>query len=116
MLNERYNNIKELHPDWSEEQIQVACSLGMEVDKTIEENKDIDPDDPDVVKRIIEGARDWLREALPEIFAQVSSFFDYLLNTFGEWVKKGLSYLLDAAEYLYDKGKIVIDTLKTPLD
>lgn len=116
MQNERYEHIKSLHPEWSEEQIMIACSLGMEADKAVNENKDLDPNDPDVIRRIIEGARNWLREVLPDVFAKVASFFDQLINSLGEWVSKGLSYLINAAEYLYEKGKIVVEALQTPID
>ena len=114
MNNERYDYYKKLHPEWSDEQIWIAISLSMEADKTVDEGKDVSPNDPDVMKGILEGARNWLREVLPNIFAKVSDFFDKLIATVGDWIQKGLSYALDAIEYLYEKGKKVIEALKTP--
>ncbi len=116
MDNEKYDYYKRLHPDWSDEQIWIAISLSLEADKTIDEVKDASADDPDVMRRILEGARNWLRDVLPDVFVKVSAFFDRLITTVGEWIQKGLAYALNAIEYLYEKGKMVVETLKTPID
>ena len=69
MSNPKYDEYKAKHPDWSDEQIWTAISLDMEADVVIEnKGKDVDPDDPDVIKEILVGARNWLSEVLPQIF------------------------------------------------
>lgn len=107
-----FDYYKKLHPDWSDEQIWIAVALHTEEDKAVENNKDFDEKDPEFLKSIIASARNWLKEILPGIFAKVGQFFDHLINNIGVWVQKGLSYAIDAIEYIYDKGKTVIDALK----
>ncbi|MCQ2273382.1 MAG: hypothetical protein MJZ86_01155 [Bacteroidales bacterium] len=91
MNNELFENMKKLHPDWSDAQIWTAISLDMESEKQIEKGgKDIDPNDPGLLKSIVAGARAWLKEVLPIIFEKVKAFFDYIKDHIGEWVAAGL--------------------------
>lgn len=97
MENPKFNEIKAKHPDWSDDQIWTALSLDMESDNVIEHaGADIDPNDPDIIKQIIVGAQNWLKEVLPQVFAKVAQFFDRMITTIGEWVQKGLSFVVDA--------------------
>ena len=101
MNNQKFNECKIKHPDWTDEQIWTSISLELETDAVIEnKGEDVDPDDPDIIKEIIIGARNWLEEVLPNIFAKVSHFFESLLSTIGDWVTKGLTYVVDAIAYL----------------
>lgn len=96
MNNQKYNEYKAKHPDWSDEQIWTAISLDMEADVVIEnKGEDVNPDDPDVIKEILVGARNWLSEVLPQIFERVKTFFDKIISTLGTWVQKGLQYVVD---------------------
>ncbi len=105
MDNPKFNEIKAKHPDWSDEQIWTALSLNMEADNVIENaGDDIDPNDPDIIKEIIVGAQNWLKEVLPNIFAKVAQFFERMISTIGEWVQKGLSYVVDAIARLLGKN------------
>ena len=102
MNNKMYNEIKAKHPDWSDEQIWTAISLDMEADNVIEnKGADVDPNDPDIIKEIILGARQWLSEVLPQIFEKVAKFFDKLITTIGTWVQKGLTYVIDLIDTLF---------------
>lgn len=104
MNSDKYNEIKAKHPDWSDEQIWTAISLDMQTDTVINERgNDVDPNDPDIISEIIQGARVWLQEVLPNIFAKVAQVFDKLLSTIGEWVQKGLSYVIEAIAYLLNR-------------
>ena len=104
MNNPKYDYYKAKHPEWSDEQIWTAGSLAMESDKVIDEKgADVDPNDPDMIKEVLDGARKWLSEVLPDIFAKVAKFFDTLLTTIGEWVQKGLSYVVEAIAYLLNR-------------
>lgn len=104
MESEKYNQIKAKHPEWSDDQIWTAISLDMQTDTVIsEKGEDVDPNDPDVISSILSGARTWLKEVLPNIFAKVSQFFDKLITTIGEWVQKGLTYVVDAISYLLNR-------------
>lgn len=105
MENPKFNEIKAKHPDWSDEQIWTALSLNLEADNVIENaGDDIDPNDPDIIKEIIVGAQNWLKEVLPNIFAKVAQFFERMISTIGEWVQKGLSYVVDAIARLLGKN------------
>ena len=105
MENPKFKEIKTKHPDWSDEQIWTALSLNMEADNVIENaGDDIDPNDPDIIKEIIVGAQNWLKEVLPNIFAKVAQFFERMISTIGEWVQKGLSYVVDAIARLLGKN------------
>lgn len=104
MNNPKYDYYKAKHPEWSDEQIWTAVSLDMESDNVIDEKgSDVDPNDPDLIKEVLDGARKWLSEVLPDIFAKVAKFFDILLTTIGDWVQKGLSYVVEAIAYLLNR-------------
>ena len=104
MNNPKYDYYKAKHPEWSDEQIWTAVSLDMESDKVIDEKgADVDPNDPDMIKEVLDGARRWLSEVLPDVFAKVAKFFDTLLTTIGEWVQKGLSHVVEAIAYLLNR-------------
>ena len=96
--------MKAKHPEWSDEQIWTAISLNMETDKVIDEKgDDVNPDDPDIIKEIIIGAKKWLSEVLPQIFEKVRTFFDKLILTIGEWVQKGLAYIVNLIDTLFSE-------------
>lgn len=104
MNNPKFEAIKAQHPDWSDEQIWTALSIDMEADRVINEaGADVDPEDPDIIKRIIVGAQNWLRDVLPEVFAKVAEFFSRLILTIGDWVQKGLTFVVDAIGRLLGK-------------
>jgi len=89
MENPKFNEIKSKHPDWSDDQIWTALSIDMESDNVIENaGGDIDPNDPDIIKQIIVGAQNWLREVLPTVLQIVAQFFERMISTIGEWVQK----------------------------
>ena len=115
--NERYDYYKKLHPDWSDDQIKVAISIELSAeDKINKAGHDASPNDPVLMRSIIEGARNWLRDVLPDVFAKVGEFFDKMIQTVGQWVQKGLAFAINAIEYLYEKGLKVFDALTTPND
>lgn len=94
--NQKFQELKAKHPEWSEEQIWTAISLDLETDKVIEKKgNDVDPDDPNIVEEIIRGAMDWLNIVFPQIFENVKIFFQGLLNNIGNWIKQGLRYLIE---------------------
>lgn len=92
---EKFDIIKEKHPNWSDEQIWSAVSLDMEADRVIEEKGEISPDDPDIIEEIIRGAMEWLDDALPLIMEKVRDLFNALLQNIGNWLRKGMEYVMD---------------------
>ena len=104
MNNEKYDYYKKLHPDWSDDQIAVAISVDLSADKKISEaGANVSLQDPDLIKSILDGAKEWLREVLPNVFAKVSHFFDKLISTIGEWLSKGLLYVVEAISRLLNR-------------
>lgn len=102
MNTNNFEEIKALHPTWSDEQIWTAISLNMEADNVIEKKgANITMDDPDIFKEIITGAKNWLEAALPVIFEKVSWLFDQLLQNIASWIKKGWAYITDYIEKLW---------------
>lgn len=96
MKNERYEFYKRNHPDWSDEQIWTAISLDMQAENVVEKGgEDVDLEQPDVVEKILIGARNWLSNALPQIFQKVKDLFNDLINTIASWVQRGLQYVVD---------------------
>lgn len=92
---EKFDIIKEKHPNWSDEQIWSAVSLDMEADRVIEEKGEINHDDPDIIEEIIRGAMEWLDDALPMIMEKVRDLFNALLQNIGNWLRKGMEYVMD---------------------
>lgn len=92
----KYKFYKQLHPEWSDDQIKTAISIDLSADNEITRaGANVDPNDPDLIGRIIEGARTWLAEVLPQVFERVKNFFEQLINTLASWVQKGLQYVVD---------------------
>ena len=103
--NDRYNHYKELHPEWSEDQIWAAISIEMEAENVLDKKgQNIIANDPDIIKEILDGAKNWLQEVLPNVFAKVAAFFDRLISTIGEWIQKGLSFVVESIAKLLGKN------------
>ena len=86
--NKRYNYYKELHPEWSEEQIWTAVSIDMQAANTIKKGgEDIDINDEEIIRLIISSAKEWLEEVLPAIYKKVAAFFQKALD----WIKQGIA-------------------------
>lgn len=96
MNNAKFEQIKAQHPNWSDEQIWTAVSLDMESDRVIEEKgTDIDANDPNIFKSIVEGAKQWMHEVLPAIFAKVKDFFNNLLAQVKAWIDQKLPEIMN---------------------
>lgn len=94
MNNDRFKHIKAKHPDWSDEQVWTAVSLDMEADSVIDSNKDVDINDPDILKQIVRKAGEWLSTVLPQIFEKVKKLFSQLLDNIISWAKDNWDKLL----------------------
>lgn len=93
--NERFDRIKAKHPDWSDDQVWMAVSLDLQQDATIEQNKDVDPNDPNIWKTIVTKAKDWLQEVLPVVFEKVKEIFAALLNRLKEWIAENVPVIFE---------------------
>ena len=116
-IEERIQLLKSKHPDWSEEQIKSAIAIELSAGNVVDKaGKDVSPNDPDIVRAVVLGAKEWLHEVLPEVFAKVAVFFDNLINTMGTWIEKGLTYVVEAIDFLWSKAKVAVEALRKPLD
>ena len=93
--NERFDRIKAKHPDWSDDQVWMAVSLDLQQDASIEQNKDVDPKDPNIWKTIVTKAKDWLQEVLPVVFEKVKEIFAALLNRLKEWIAENVPVIFE---------------------
>ena len=93
--NERFDRIKAKHPDWSDDQVWMAVSLDLQQDATIEQNKDVDPNDPNIWKTIVTKAKDWLNAVLPVVFEKVKEIFNTLLNRLKEWIAENVPVIFE---------------------
>lgn len=95
MDNSRYNFYKENYPDWSDEQIWTAISLDLKTNDIVKKHDgNINIQDPDILKKIIEGAREWLEAVLPDIFEKVRDLFSSILEQVIEWVEEKVNDIL----------------------
>lgn len=100
----RYDYYKQLHPQWSDDQIWAAISVEMNAENVLaKEGDQMKPNDPDVIREILTGARDWLQDVLPNVFARVGEFFNRMISSLGEWISKGLTYVVEAIAKLLNK-------------
>lgn len=99
---DKFNEIKAKHPEWSDEQVWTAVSLDMQTDVVInQKGDDISMEDPDIIEEIIKGAMNWLEEVLPIIFEKVHNILERFLENIGEWIRKGIDYIIQAiSKYL----------------
>lgn len=102
MNSEKFNEIKAKHPEWSDEQVWTAVSLDMQTDVVInQKGDDISMEDPDIIEEIIRGAMGWLEEVLPIIFEKVHNILETFLENIGEWIRKGIDYIIQTiSKYL----------------
>ncbi len=98
--NERFDRIKAKHPDWSDDQVWMAVSLDLQQDATIEQNEDVDPNDPDIWKTIVTKAKEWLKEVLPVVFEKVKEFFNTLLKRLKEWIDENVPVIFEKIKEL----------------
>lgn len=98
--NEKFDRIKAKHPDWSDDQVWMAVALDLQQDATIEQNKDVDPNDPDIWNTIVTKAKDWLQEVLPVVFEKVKEFFNTLLKRLKEWIDENVPVIFEKIKEL----------------
>ena len=93
--NERFDRIKAKHPDWSDDQVWTAVSIELETEATVNQNKDVDPEDPNIWNTIVTKAKDWLQEVLPVVFEKVKEIFAVLLNRLKEWIAENVPVIFE---------------------
>lgn len=90
-----FQQIKALHPDWSDDQIWTNVSVQMNAQDVISAaGADVSPT-VELLRIILEKAQEWLMEVLPEIFERVAEFFIELISTLPDWAQKGIQYVFE---------------------
>ncbi len=93
---ELYDEIRTAHPDWTDEQVWTQVSIRISGEETISKHPDMDTNDNDIVRSIIEMADQWIRENLPYIWEKVKDWFANVLNNIIDWFKeRGWSFITD---------------------
>lgn len=93
---ELYQEIRETHPEWSDEQVWTQVSIRISGEDTISMNPDMKANNNEIVKTIIEVAERWIRENLPYIWEKVKEWFANILNNIIDWFKeRGWSFITD---------------------
>ena len=80
-----FKKVSAEHPEWTAEQVWSKVAIEIQADEAIENNKDLDPNDPGIWKSIITKARDWLKEIMPVIYEKVKEIFSTILQKLKEW-------------------------------
>lgn len=87
-----FKELKGKHPDWSDEQIWTNVSVMLSSSETITTSGPDVAYSEDLLRTVLEKAKEWLLETLPEIFAKVADFFNELLESLPNWAKQGIKY------------------------
>lgn len=101
--NERmdYDYIKSKHPSWEHSQIMAKLSTDIQIGIMIDKGKNVDPNDPKILKEILEGAKRFLIGA--GIFiAAVFEVIDDALDALGDLIYRGISYIGDKLSEFWD--------------
>lgn len=90
-----YKRLKDEHPDWSEAKLRTQEAVEASAQAVISEEGPAVKITERILEMILQRAKRWLMEKLPEIFAQVAEMFAQLIDTLPDWAQKGISYVID---------------------
>lgn len=96
-----YDETKVKHPNWSHDQIMAKVSIDHTIDIRIDQGKDVDPDDPEVFKEILEGAKAFLI-GMGIFIAAVFEIIDDTLEALGDLIYRGITYIGDKLSDFWD--------------
>lgn len=97
-----YDHTRRKHPSWSHEQIinKVAIVHKIEV-VTSNGSGNVNPNDPNILKEIFEGAKEFL-EDVGIVIGAVFELIDEALTTIGGWISNGIDYIGDKVSQFWD--------------
>lgn len=87
-----FKELKEKHSDWSDEQIWTNVSVMLSSAEAITDGGTDTTYSEDLLRTVLDKARQWLLETLPEIFEKVADFFTELIDSLPNWAKQGIKY------------------------
>lgn len=89
-----YDLIKEKHPYWDHERIMKKVAFDHKLEDIMENRGDLNPEDPTLLKEILEGAKQFLIGV--GIFIEgVFTAIDNALNALTDLIYRGVTYLGD---------------------
>ena len=88
----RYRQIQEEKPQWVHKQIMSKLAFERAFDDTIEKGaNNPNPNDPIILKQILEGAKRWLKQ----IGNSINEYIDSALRKINNLIKSGIDYIED---------------------
>lgn len=96
-----YDHIKEQHPYWDHERIMKKVAFNHKLEEVMDNRGDIDPEDPRVLKEILEGAKLFLI-GVGIFIVGVFAAIDEALNTLGDLIYRGVTYIGDKLSEFWD--------------
>lgn len=100
-LREEYDHLMKKHPNWSHNQIMTKLSLDAKTEVMVSNGKEIDPEDPRILKEILEGAKEIL-VGMGIIITAVFTVIDDTLDALGDLISGGVSYIGDKLSEFWD--------------
>ena len=100
---ELYRELKTKHPEWSDLQIWTQVSIMMQDDVISQLGPNANPT-VEIMRVVLEKAKIWLFDVLPDIFAKVVGFFNELIDSLPEWAKNGIMYALKLATHYFARN------------
>lgn len=90
---ELYEQVKRTNPTWTDEQIWSQVSVMLSAEEAISKEGPDCVMTQDLLRVILEKAKDWLFNVLPEVFEKVYKYIDNLIYNLPDWAKEGIKYI-----------------------
>lgn len=90
----RFNELRSMYPDWSEEKIWTTISIEQQSANIIDDNPGSEAT-PEFLRIMLKKAGEWLEAELPHIYERVADFFISILDELARWIRENLPDLLE---------------------
>lgn len=96
-----YDRYKSQHPGWSHKQIMFKIGMDKTAEKIADRGGDPNPEDPQILKEILEGAKSFLI-GVGIVVGTIISIIDDALETLGGLIYEGISYVGNKLQEFWD--------------
>ena len=86
---------RDMHPDWSEDKIDLKSAMDMQADILADEGGQNFSFGDEIMRMLIDRTKIWIEQNLPELFIRLRNAFEYLLDTLTEWIQRGIDWVID---------------------
>ena len=91
---EAYEEVSRMYPGMSEDGKWTQVSVMLNgADVISKQGPNVSPTE-DLLRLVLEKAKEWLFEVLPDVFMRVVDFINDLMDSLPEWAKKGIQYAI----------------------